>query len=546
MNYIHLQLNATGNNASNGQFTFNGSNTGYGLSDFLLGQVSAFTQSNPQRQNDRQNYFSLYVQDSWRVNRRLTVNAGLRWEPFFPQWDRYGRGSHFELSDFLANKRSTTFSNGPAGETFHGDPGLPRSNTFQHTANFAPRVGLVIDRGGNGKETIRTSYGIFYDTPEIYYEVRFVSAPPFGNQISIPNPAGGLTNPYQGFPGGNPFPQAFPPPKDVAFPAGGVWINLPLHIKPTYMQQWNLSWQRQLTGNWLVTANYLGNKTSHYWLGRESNPAIYGPGATTGNTNQRRVLSRIDPVRGTPYATIGETDDGANATYNGLLVSAQHRFSHHFTALANYTLSHCINEGDVNGDLTGPQYQDPGSRRSNRGNCGYDRRHIFNNSVVMTSPKFPSRIAQAVAGDWQLAGILSIQSGAFWTITAGRDNSLTGVNLDRPNLVGNYQPSERTFNRWFDPAAFQANPAGSFGNLGRTSVLGPKTVNCDIGLSRQFPIRESKKLEFRAEAFNVINHANLDTSVTSAFHTALSDSKLGSITGAADPRILQFALKFIF
>jgi hypothetical protein len=165
---------------------------------------------------------------------------------------------------------------------------------------------------------------------------------------------------------------------------------------------------------------------------------------------------------------------------------------------------------------------------------------------VVTSPRFPSRVAQAVAGDWQLAGILSIQSGAFWTVTAGRDNSLTGVNLDRPNLVGNYQPSERTFNRWFDPAVFQANLAGSFGNLGRTSVLGPKTVNCDIGLSRQFPIRESKKLEFRAEAFNVINHANLDTSVTSAFHTALSDSKLGSITGAADPRILQFALKFIF
>jgi hypothetical protein len=106
---------------------------------------------------------------------------------------------------------------------------------------------------------------------------------------------------------------------------------------------------------------------------------------------------------------------------------------------------------------------------------------------------------------------------------------LTGVNLYRPNLVGNYQLSQRTFNRWFDPSAFQANSAGSFGNLGRTSVLGPKTVNCDIELSRQFPIREAKKLEFRAEAFNVINHANLDTPVTSAFHTALSDSKLAAL-----------------
>jgi hypothetical protein len=546
INYIHLQLNALGNNASNGQFTFNGSNTGYGLADFLLGQPSNFTQSNPQRQNDRENYVSLYVQDAWRVNRRLSINAGLRWEPYFPQYDRYGRGSNFQLSDFLANKRSTVFSNGPAGETFHGDPGLPESNTFRHLNSFAPRVGLVLDRHGDGKETIRLSYGLFYDLPEIYYEVRMVSAPPFGNQVAVPNPAGGLTNPYQGFAGGNPFPQPFPPPKDVAFPTGGVWVNLPLHIKPTYMQQWNLSYQRQITANWLMSVSYLGNKTSHYWLGTEINPAVFVPGATTGNTNARRVLSRIDPVKGAPYATIAQTDDGSNASYNGLLTSVQHRFSHNFTALSNYTFSHCLNEGDVSGDLTGPQYQDPNNRRGSRGNCGYDRRHIFNNSIVVTSPKFSSHAVQAIAGNWQLSGILSIQSGAFWTVTSGRDNSLTGVNLDRPDLVGNYALDNRTFSNWFNAGAFRANAGGSFGNAGRDIVLGPKTINCDLGLMRQFPIHESIKLEFRAEAFNVINHPNLDTTVTSSFHLSLSDPKIGQITGAADPRILQFALKLHF
>jgi hypothetical protein len=373
----------------------------------------------------------------------------------------------------------------------------------------------VLDRKGDGKETIRASYALLYDSPEIYYEVRFASAPPFGNQINIPTPAGGLTNPWQGFPGGNPFPQASTPPKDIPFPNAGVWINLPWNIHPTYVQQWNLSWQRQLAGNWLVTANYLGNKTTHYWVGTEINPAIPIAGATLANTNQRRKLSLIDPVKGAPYATIAQTDDGGTMSYNGLLVSLQHRFASHFTSLTNYTWSHCINESEVNGDLTGPQYQDPNNRRANRGNCAHDRRHVFNNSLVVTSPHFQSKAAQYNAGDWQLSGILSVTSGGWYNITLGRDNSLTGVSLDRPNLVGPYALSNRTFDRWFNPAAFQASPAGTFGNLGRNVVLGPKFVNCDVGLMRQFGLREGLKLEVRGEAFNEINHANLDPTATS-------------------------------
>jgi hypothetical protein len=254
----------------------------------------------------------------------------------------------------------------------------------------------------------------------------------------------------------------------------------------------------------------------------------------------------IDPVLGAPYSSLAQADDGSNASYNGMLISIQHRFANHFTNLTNYTYSHCINEADVNGDLTGPQYQDPGNRRANRGNCGYDRRHVFNNSLVATSPHFQSKAAQWIAGDWQLSGILSVSSGGFYNITLGRDNSLTGVALDRPSLVADYQLSNRTFDRWFNPAAFQASAAGTFGNLGRNVVLGPKFVNADMGLVRQFGLREGMKLEVRAEAFNVINHANMDTTATSSFHTALNDPKLGQITGAGDPRILQFALKIYF
>jgi hypothetical protein len=550
VNYIHVQLNSLSNNIANGQYTFNSSITGYGLADFLLGQPSAFTQSNPQRQNNRYNYLGLYVQDAWRVSRRLSINAGLRWEPYFPAYDRYGRGSHFELSDFLAGKRSSVFVNGPAGESFYGDPSFPRGDANSHWPNFGPRLGVVIDPAGDGRQTIRASYGILYNTPETYYNIRFVSAPPYGNQINIPNPAGGLTNPYQGFQGGNPFPQVFPPPKDVAFPPFGVYVNIPLNVKPTYVQLWNVSYQRQLTGNWLVSANYLGSKTTHLWLATEANPAAYlGPSSTTGNTNQRRVLYLIDPAKGGLYGTMGQTDDGANSHYNGLLVSLQHRFSHNFTSLTNYTYSHCIGDGDFTGELTGPLYQNPNNRAGDRGNCGFDRRQIFNHSLVVSSPRFPNKLAQRLAGNWQLSGILSVSTGEFFNVLTGTDRSLTGVNLDRPNVVGNYQLSNASFNHWFNPGAFQANALGSFGNAGHNIMLGPKTVNFDMGLVREFGVREAMRLEFRGEAFNVINHANMDMTIPSSgtnLHNQVSDPLFGSITGAADPRILQLALKLKF
>ena len=547
VNYIHVQLNSLSNNIANGQFSFNGSNTTNVLADFLLGRPSAFTQSNPQRQNNRYNYIGTYIQDAWHLNRRINLNIGVRWEPYFPAYDRYGRGSLFTMAGFLANQRSTAFPNVPAGEVFYGDPSFPRGDTNSHLPNIAPRLGVVIDRKGDGKETIRASYGILYNTPETYYNIRFVSAPPYGSQINITNPAGGLTNPYQGFAGGNPFPQVFPPPKNVAFPNAGVYVNIPLGVKPTYVQQWNLSYQRQLTGNWLMTVNYLGSKTTHLWLAREANPAVYlGPSSTTGNTNQRRVLYLLDPVKGAPYATMGETDYGGNSHYNGMLLSLQHRFSHNFTSLTNYTYSHCIGDGDFTGELTGPLYQNPNNRAADRGNCGFDRRHVFNNSLVVNSPHFGNKLVQRLAGGWQLSAILSVTTGEFFNVLTGTDRSLTGVGLDRPNVVGNYQLSNADFSHWFNPAAFQANALGTFGNAGHNIMLGPKTVSVDMGLVREFTVHEAMKLEFRGEAFNIINHANMDMSTSSSLHNSLSDPLFGSITGAADPRILQLALKFKF
>src|SRR5262249_29680716 len=156
------------------------------------------------------------------------------------------------------------------------------------------------------------------------------------------------------------------------------------NTRPTYMQHWNLSFQQQLKVDWALTVSYVGNKMTHVWLNRETNPAIYIPGnSTTTNTNQRRKLFLLNPTQGVFYANMTAIDDGGNATYNGAIVSLQKRFSKNFSLTPNYTWSHCINEGEYF-EAVGVflDHQDPDNRRANGGNCASDRRHSFNVSAV--------------------------------------------------------------------------------------------------------------------------------------------------------------------
>src|SRR5206468_6578908 len=169
---------------------------------------------------------------------------------------------------------------------------------------------------------------------------------------NINNPAGGFTDPYLGFPGGNPFPANSVLGPNVPFPAtGGVYVNMPTDIHPTYTVQWNLSYQRQLTRDWLMSMTYLGNKTTHLWVGEEINPAVFIPGtcgtaacSTTANTDKRRLTSLQNPVTGAAYGSIVQSEQGGNGSYHGLLASLQHRFANNFTVLSNYTWSHSISD----------------------------------------------------------------------------------------------------------------------------------------------------------------------------------------------------------
>jgi len=165
----------------------------------------------------------------------------------------------------------------------------------------------------------------------LFFDERKTTNPPYGGSITITNPVGGFSNPYLGFAGGNPFPSSgtFPP-------TSGVYIQMPRNTQPTYMAQWNASYQRQFANNWLATVSYLGNKTTHLWIGSEINPAVYSPGATTATTEARRLLVMQNP-KGAAYGSLNQADEGANAHYEALVLSLQHRFGHGFTLLTNYT-----------------------------------------------------------------------------------------------------------------------------------------------------------------------------------------------------------------
>ncbi|MDE3164177.1 MAG: TonB-dependent receptor, partial [Acidobacteriota bacterium] len=572
VNYIRAIMNTQNNRPTNGQFTFNSTTncagcTGLGLADFLTGTVSGgFMQGGIVYDNDRANFIGLYVQDSWKITRRLTLNYGVRWEPFLPETNRDGYVEHFDPGLFSAGTRSAQYVNSPAGLTYPGDANFPgMSNVNSRQGQFAPRAAVVWDPAGDGKMTIRASYGIFYDTPQLFFYTRFANNPPWGAQISMP--LVNFTNPWATYPGGDPFPGLYTVSKNMPFPRAGVYVNMPVNTAPPNVQQWNLSIQRQIGTNLMVAANYFGNTTTHMWTGTEMNPALPVAGATLGSENQHRALYLQNQAEGQYFSTIGMVDDGGKASYNGLLLTAQRRMSDNFSVLTNFTWSHCISDPETT-ELTGPSYVNPASRIMDRANCSSDRRRIFNFTFIANTPHMANHMANLLVGGWQFSTILRYQSGNFSTITAGPDMNLSGIGSQRPNQVGTNAllaqtaPGSQKFSVQYlnsaagtgagiNKGAFSTAGlgVGTFGTLGPLNILNPSMIQVDMKLSRVFQVREHQTLELRWEIFNVPNRVNLaapNTTLSAGTFGLITSDINGSSSQAGDPRIMQLALKYVF
>ncbi|MDQ2949541.1 MAG: carboxypeptidase regulatory-like domain-containing protein, partial [Acidobacteriota bacterium] len=320
--YFRNQMNENNLFAQNGTYNFDGSQTGSPMLDFLLGDIGSLTQSGPELGAFRQSVLSLYGQDDIRVNSRLTVTAGLRWGPYLPTIDDRGRGNYFSQAAFAAGIKTNRYDNAPPGLLFNSDPGIPYRYANDRYLDLEPRVGIAWDPTGKGGQSVRASYSIIYDSPPTYWYTNWSDNPPWGAEITVPHPAGKLNDPWAGYPGGNPFPIPSKPSRTAPFIQGSIYQNSLLDAHLPYVQQWNISYQKQLGSDWLLSATYLGNKTTHLWIGIDQNPAVYMPGScgaqpcsTLANTNQRRVLSLINPVSGAYYASMPNTYDGGNGEY---------------------------------------------------------------------------------------------------------------------------------------------------------------------------------------------------------------------------------------
>ena len=251
------------------------------------------------------------------------------------------------------------------------------------------------------------------------------------------------------------------------------------------------------------------------------------------------------------------------AHYNGLLLSVQHRFANNFTFLANYTDSYCISDADFGAALATPANSQPFNRHADWGPCVFDTRHNFNTSLVATSSvKGANKWSNRLLSDWQLAPLVHASSGQPLNVTVGKDNSLTGLNNDRPvQVLSDVRATNPICNngttacvQWLNPASLQPNALGAYGTVGRNALRGPGTVNFDLALSRIFKIGERYSVQARVDAFNILNHTNFAGAISpagtvtgySTLSTNLSASTFGRVQSAFDPRILQFALKFYF
>jgi hypothetical protein len=494
----------------------------------------------------------LYAQDEWRVTARLTFNYGLRYERVAPFTEVKNR-----LNGFVPGVQSKTFPNAPAGVLFPGDPGIG-AGIAQPDNALMPRIGFAWDPTGDGKWAIRSSYGIFYD--------QFQNGPGVASQSPISALPAAQFNQYSGaglqnfanpYVGHNyPLPNTFVSPSTV--------FAVDPAARAPYVQNWNFGIQRSLFNNYLIEARYVGAKGTHLPRNIEANPAIFGPGASASNADQRRIYAGCPANGGAcQLSTVGVLADITNSTYEAGQLTISRRFSSGLGLNISYWYSKSLDylssmnlAGASSQPLAGANdlAQNPFDLRAEHGPSLFDARHR-----IVASGSWQIHIAQAAPGalrkmisGWQINLIASHNSPTPFTVYDSTNVSLqansppiSGYPASRPNLIGDPDSGAQTPQAWINAQAFQrldpVKQAGQFGNAGRNVARGPAFTNVDASLTRTFRLWEQTGLEFRAEAFNVANHANLGLPVAD-----LNSPNFGQILTSNAPRLIQFGLKLRF
>ncbi len=551
--YRHTNIDMFQAIAPNAFFVFAGTfPTNNAIANLLLGAPVTFYQGlgNFNREIDASG-FGLYAQDEWRVTPRLTVNYGVRYERIRPVTEAEDR-----LNAFVPGVQSQVRPDAPTGLLFPGDPGISRGIAQPFNA-WMPRIGLAWDPSGDGRWSVRTSYGIHFDQFQngsgTASQVA-VSALPRTQFVQFSGAGLNFQNPYGGRPAV--VPDTFVRPSTVFAMDPGA--------RPPYAQNWNVSVQRALPASHLLEVRYVGAKGTHLPRNVEANPAVYGPGATAQNADRRRLYANCPSAGGEcDFSTVAMLTNQANSSYHAGQVSLSRRYAAGFAMNVSYWYSKSIDylsSMNLSGAAARPMAgendlaQNPFDLRAEKGPSLFDARHRFVASATW-EPRLPAGLptpVDAAFRAWQLNVIATHTSGTPFTVSDSANVALqansppvSGFAASRPDVVGDPNGGPRTVDQWLSRDAFRRldprTEAGQFGNAGRNIARGPAYTNVDVSLVRTFALPNDLQLQFRAEAFNVANHANFGLPVAD-----LNSPNFGRILSAGPSRLLQFALKLTF
>ncbi|MCC7499688.1 MAG: carboxypeptidase regulatory-like domain-containing protein [Bryobacterales bacterium] len=545
-------------NAFNGSgvFSFNGKYTNYDEADYMLGLLSSFKQSNGENEARRFHYQGFYINDAFRISRRLTLNYGLRWEPFTPMTDILDREVQFRLDAYKAGLKSQRYVNSPRGLFYPGDTvsgyTIPKSGVEAAKKQFAPRIGLAWDVMGDGKTSVRAGYGIFYDVPLMYGLNNMNLQTPFSFTVAFQD--GLFDDPYRGRENLNLFPAAGDFDRNTPFQLPDAAVVYQPTLKVPNTQNWNVSIQHAIA-SWTFQASYVGTKGSQLISDIQLNYPIYNYNLNSDpakNLSQNRnTVNQRRPMQ--EFSTLSGLFSGQNSIYNGLQTSVQKRFSKGFSAQVAYTFSKALDYSSGNNEMsTGGRVWNPTNWRMQRGPSDFDLTHLFISSVVWALPGpgkiLQSRFLGAVTDDWQLSGIYRANTGGATGFTSTND-AMAGAGTPLAVISGNLplpndRPRGQRIAQYFNTAAVQQAVPGTWGSAGRGILRAPGGSNADLAMSKTFPmrfLRESMYTTFRAEFFGAFNHPQLGGPVTK-----LGSATFGQITSVGGTRVLQFSLKVGF
>ncbi len=533
---------------SGGNIAFSNQLSGNNLSDFFLGKPSEFSLLTPTYENLVRNVPGLFVTDTWKVSRRLTLSLGVRWSAWIPWHETLGNQiSLFSFDAYNDGVHSARYPNLPPGLLTAGDKGVPRTAISTNYAIFDPRIGFAYDLNGDGKTSIRGGYGIYHDEPGALVNNRNLSSPPWNQRVDYTTPYS-LSDPFEGRV--NPFHGLVPTPLPSNSTYGTPFLEVAYGTRFPYptIQQFNLTVEREMPASILFRLSYVGSESYHLFGGVENNAGVYIPGGSTfSNTNARRPIPYFTEL------TIAEAS-GTNS-YNALVVDAEKRAAHGLTFITGFRWAKQLDE------TSSSQFESDSYASSNiaadrgLGDSNVGKQFVFSGVWQLPAPDFGNRLVKGVLGGWNTSGLLTLRTGNPFTIASGLDYSYSGIGLDRGDLVPgqtakitNGRSTIAKANGWFNTDAFTYNAPGTIGDTGRNSQIGPSYRDVDVAFYKSISlgkglISESNHVDLRAEFFNALNHPNLGNP-----DSTVNDGPgfFGHIFSANPPRIVQLAVRYVF